>query len=127
MRRDLFKGDTCSIHIPELDLDLEPGTLGGIYTTVEGLISKIHDVLEEVNPFAAGDSSLDDKFQQFLSELDTLKEGATEFTLVLDDPLSNCYIYSQLYPELDEQITVEEYERSHEQNEWLGINDMKTE
>lgn len=126
LTRDLYKGDTCSIHIPELELDLEPGTLGGIYTTVEGLISKIHDKLEEANPFSAGDSSMDQKFRTFLKELESLNEGNTKFTLILDDPLSNCYIYSQLYPDADPQITVEEYERSHEQNDYLGINDMKT-
>lgn len=126
LTRDLYKGDTCSVHIPELDLDLESGTLGGIYTTVEGLISKIHDKLEEANPFSAGDSSLDEKFRKFLKELETLNEGNTKFTLILDDPLANCYIYSQLYPDQDPQITVEEYERTHEQNDYLGINDMKT-
>jgi zinc finger protein len=125
MTRDLFKGDNCSVEIPELELTLAPGTLGGIYTTVEGLISKIHDKLEEVNPFTAGDSSLDEKFRFFLKQLNELKEGNTPFTLILDDPLSNAYIYSPNYPDLDQQITVEDYERDFEQNEMLGINDMK--
>lgn len=106
---------------------LAPGSLGGIYTTVEGLISKIHDKLEEVNPFASGDSSLNEKFLKFLKYLELLKEGNTEFTLVLDCPLANCYIYSPLYPEEDPQLLVEEYERTHEQNEDLGVNDMKVE
>ena len=125
LTRDLFKGDDSRVLIPELDLELEPGSLGGIYTTVEGLISKIHDKLEEVNPFAAGDSSLDDKFRKFLKGLDSLKDGDKEFTLVLDDPMANCYIYSPLHPEEDPQITVENYERTHEQKEMLGLNDMK--
>lgn len=30
-------------------------------------------------------------------------------------------------PEDDPMMTVEEYERSYEQNEELGLNDMKTE
>ena len=124
LARDLFKGDDSLIYIPEVDLTLEPGSLGGIYTTVEGLISKIHDKLEEVNPFAAGDSSLDEKFRIFLKKLNELNEGKTEFTLIIDDPMSNCYIYSPLYPENDPQITVVDYERSFEQNEMLGLNDI---
>lgn len=106
-------------------MHLIPGSLGGIYTTVEGLIDKIYDKLEESNPFTAGDSSLDEKFRVFLKKLEKLKEGNTEFTLILDDPLANCYIYSSLYPDPDLQIEVEDYIRTHEQNEDLGINDMK--
>ena len=125
LTRDLYKGDNWSVDIPEIDLHLIPGSLGGIYTTVEGLIDKIYDKLEESNPFTAGDSSLDEKFRVFLKKLEKLKEGNTEFTLILDDPLANCYIYSSLYPDPDPQIEVEDYIRTHEQNEDLGINDMK--
>ncbi|KAG5439642.1 hypothetical protein PCK2_000776 [Pneumocystis canis] len=35
--RDLLKSETCSITIPELNLNLYPGTLGGRFTTLEGL------------------------------------------------------------------------------------------
>lgn len=125
LARDLFKGDDSEVRIPELDLSLAAGTLGGVYTTVEGLITKIHDKLEEVNPFSAGDSSQDEKFRTFLKALDSLKEGNTKFTLEIDDPLGNCYIYSPLAPEKDPQIVDEDYERTFEQNEMLGLNDIK--
>ena len=49
---------------------------------------------------------------------------AVKFTFVLDDPLSNCFIYNPNAPEDDPQIEVEVYERTWEQNEELGINDM---
>ena len=61
LKRDLYKGDNCSINIPEVDLYLVPGSLGGIYTTVDGLISAIHDKLEEANPFSSGDSAMNKK------------------------------------------------------------------
>uniref|UniRef100_A0A7S3N2D2 Zinc finger ZPR1-type domain-containing protein n=1 Tax=Euplotes harpa TaxID=151035 RepID=A0A7S3N2D2_9SPIT len=125
MSRDLYKGDNCSVDIPELDLHLVPGSLGGIYTTVEGLLGKIHDKLEEVNPFSAGDSSMDEKFRAFLKKLKEFEEGKSEFTLILDDPISNCYIYSSLYPDPDPQIEVIDYERTEEQNDDMGITDMK--
>lgn len=54
-----------------------------------------------------------------------LKSGKAKFTIILDDPLSNWFIYSPLAPDPDPQILVEEYERTFEQNEDLGINDMK--
>ena len=43
--------------IPILDLELQHGTLGGVYTTIEGLLKKIHKSLVENNPFAIGDST----------------------------------------------------------------------
>lgn len=123
--RDLFKGNDCVVRIPELEFSMASGTLGGIYTTVEGLITKIHDKLSEANPFSAGDSSMDSKFRHFLSALAALRDGKVEFTLILDDPIANWYIYSELYPDPDPQIVVEEYERTDEQNDDLGLNDMK--
>ena len=123
--RDLYKGDTCEVRIPELDFSLAAGTLGGIYTTVEGLLTKVHNKLEEANPFAAGDSAMNDKFKKFLAALEKLKQGEVKFTLILDDPLSNNYIYSELAPDPDPRLVIEDYERTFEQNEDLGINDMK--
>ena len=36
MRRDVIKSDTAMLEIPELELELSHGTLGGVYTTVSG-------------------------------------------------------------------------------------------
>ena len=41
LKRDLFKSETAGLSIPELDLELNCGTLGGAYTTVEGMLGKI--------------------------------------------------------------------------------------
>lgn len=51
MNRDIFKSDTCFVSIPELDIELQPGTLGSVYTTVEGLMVKMQEQMEEINPF----------------------------------------------------------------------------
>lgn len=96
-----------------------------MYTTVEGILDKIIDHLESTNPFGKGDSKTDSKFLIFMGKLKTLKEGNTPFTIILDDPLSNCFIYNALAPADDPQIKLEVYERTDEQNEDLGINDMK--
>ena len=124
LNRDIFKSDTCSFYIPELDLELQPGTLGSVYTTVEGLLDKIIEHLNSTNPFGRGDSATNVKFMTFLDALGAMKDGKVKFTFVLDDPLSNCFIYNPNAPEDDPQIEVEVYERTWEQNEELGINDM---
>lgn len=42
-------------------------------------------------------------------------------------PLLNIVVMQNVYaPEEDPEMTVEHYERSFEQNEFLGLNDMKT-
>jgi zinc finger protein len=41
LNRDVFKSDSCEVKIPEIELELMPGTLGSVYTTVEGLLDKI--------------------------------------------------------------------------------------
>ena len=53
-----------------------------------------------------------------------MKDAQRKFTFILDDPLSNCFIYNALAPLDDPQIQIEVYERTWEQNEDLGINDM---
>jgi zinc finger protein len=49
------------------------------------------------------------------------------FTLILDDPLGNSYLQNPYAPDNDPNMKVEEYERTFEQNEELGLNDIKTE
>ena len=85
-----------------------------MYTTVEGLLDKIVTHLEEVNPFGRGDSTSSDKFLGFLEELKKLRAGDKPFTVVLDDPLSNCFIYNPSAPEEDPQIRVEVYDRTED-------------
>ncbi|KAL2244541.1 zinc finger protein ZPR1 [Sesamum indicum] len=130
LSRDVIKSDTASVKIPELELELASGTLGGLVTTVEGLISKIGESLERVHGFTFGDS-LDDnkrsKWKEFRAKLDKLKCVEEPWSLIIDDALANSFVA----PATDEikddtQLTFEEYERSWEQNEELGLNDMDT-
>lgn len=98
--------------------------MGSFYSTIEGFLEKIIDQLTNENPFV-GDSSDQEqvqKFKEFISKLESLKKGEQKFTLQIEDPLDNCFIYSRFYPEADPQISCEYFERSEEQNEELGIN-----
>lgn len=38
-----MQSDSASVEIPELELELAPGTLGGLVTTVEGLLTNISE------------------------------------------------------------------------------------
>ncbi|CAN1143468.1 Zinc finger protein ZPR1 [Linum perenne] len=130
LSRDVIKSDTAGVKIPEIDLELGSGTLGGMVTTVEGLITKISDSLERVHGFTFGDSVDENrktKWQDFRSRLIKLLELEQPWTLILDDALGNSFIAPSTDDLKDDhQLTHEEYERSFEQNEELGLNDLDT-
>ncbi|KAH7839253.1 hypothetical protein Vadar_001811 [Vaccinium darrowii] len=130
LSRDVIKSDTASIKVPELDLELASGTLGGLVTTVEGLITQISENLERVHGFTFGDSLDDSKknrWQDFSTRLNKLLSLEEPWTLILDDALANSFVAPATDDiQDDHQLTFEEYERSWEQNEELGLNDIDT-
>jgi zinc finger protein len=131
MSRDVVKSTTSGLLIPELELEVTPGSLGGMYTTVEGLLTTARDRLMEGDLASlSGDSATPErisKFDEFERKFDQLLNGERPFTFVLDDPLANSYIYSPTAPEPEPRLKTEEYTRTEEQNEEFGLNDMKTE
>ncbi|KAM9299389.1 zinc finger protein ZPR1 [Gastrophryne carolinensis] len=130
LTRDVLKSETCSVLVPELEFELGMGALGGKFTTLEGLFKDIKDLVVEKNPFTLGDSSTSDrkqKLQEFGKKIDRILDGQMKVRVILDDPAGNSYIQNVYAPEEDPEMTIEKYERTFEQNEDLGLNDMKTE
>lgn len=125
LSRDILKSDTCGLSIPEIDLVLQPGTLGGRFTTVEGILEQIYEELSE--KVFTDSATGDDAFVKFLASLKSIKSAEKPFTLILDDPLANSYLQSLYAPDPDPNMTIEVYDRTHEQNDDLGLNDMKLE
>eukprot|EP00794_Sanderia_malayensis_P011230 gene11230-12409_t len=59
--------------------------------------------------------------------LETAVIAGEEFiTLVLDDPVGNSYIQNPYSPDEDPDLNIEKYERTFDQNEQLGLNDINT-
>lgn len=130
MTRDVLKSETCSISIPELEFELGMAAVGGKFTTLEGLLKDIKDLVVSKNPFVCGDSSTVDRVQklkEFGEKIDKVITGEMKVHIILDDPAGNSYLQNVYAPEPDPEMTVEKYTRSFEQNEDLGLNDMKTE
>jgi zinc finger protein len=131
MSRDVVKSTTAGLLIPELELEVTPGSLGGMYTTVEGLLTTARDRLMEGDLASmSGDSAMPErltKFDEFERKFDQILNGELPFTFIINDPLANSYIYSPTAPEPDPRLKTEEYIRDEEQNEEFGLSDMKTE
>jgi zinc finger protein len=111
-----------------LRFDLQQGTLGGRFTTLEGLLQQAYEQLwgRVYNPDS--DSSTPEekeRFADFLGKMKQAIEGKMSFTLIMDDPLSASYIQNLYAPDPDPNMTIEEYERTREQDEDLGIADMR--
>jgi zinc finger protein len=132
LSRDILKSESCAMSCPELDLSVEPGTLGGRFTTIEGLLTQVREDLHS-SIFDAADSgdsmptSDRGRWTAFFENLDHAIAGNFKFTIVLQDPLASSYVQSFTAPEPDPQIRAEEYERSEKEEEELGLRDIKVE
>lgn len=139
LARDILKSESCALECPELSLAVNPGTLGGRFTTVEGLLTQVRDDLHNQifetdagKEQEGGDSLASEekaRWTAFFDGLNTAIKGEKEFTVVLTDPLAASYVQSMADDpsQPDEQMTVEEYERTEEEMEDLGLNDIKVE
>ncbi|KAK4544847.1 hypothetical protein LTR36_003751 [Oleoguttula mirabilis] len=140
LARDILKSESAALACPELQLRVEPGTMGGRFTTVEGILTNVRKDLRaqafgledgdaEVAE-GAGDSMTSESkrtWEEFFASLAEAIEGKRKFTLVLEDPMASSYVQSLTAPAPDPQIDILDYERTHEEEEDLGLNDIKTE
>ncbi|KAI0479126.1 ZPR1 zinc-finger domain-containing protein [Xylariaceae sp. FL0804] len=135
LARDILKSESCALESPELNLQVNPGTLGGRFTTVEGLLTQVrndlHSQIFESANGGGGDSLETDERSQwanFFSGLDAAIKGEKPFTIILTDPLASSYVQKAVDPDQDDpQMTIEDYERTEEEEEDLGLRDMKVE
>lgn len=135
LRRDILKSETCCLTVPECGVEVQPGTMGGRFTTVEGLLTQIRDDLRgSIFDTADEDGKSGDSMPQeqrqawdkFFATLDKAICVEMPYTILLQDPLANSYVQSYTAPEPDPQIREEEYDRTEEEEEDLGLTEMKT-
>ncbi|KAJ7293937.1 zf-ZPR1-domain-containing protein, partial [Mycena rebaudengoi] len=129
LSRDILKSETAGLEIPEIELVLQHGTLGGRFTTLEGILEQVYEELSE-KVFASGDASDAEgrsTFETFLGKLKEVKDASRPFTLILDDPLANSYVQNLYAPDPDPNMVIETYDRTWTQDEELGLNDIKVE
>ena len=136
LRRDILKSETCLLKIPECRVEVTPGTMGGRFTTVEGLVTQIRDDLkgsifdagEDDVPTDSMPSDMKKEWGTFFAQLDKAIEGEIQYTILMEDPLGNSYCQPLDLDDSgkDPKIKTQEYERTAEEEEELGLADMKT-
>ncbi|KAG9239189.1 ZPR1 zinc-finger domain-containing protein [Amylocarpus encephaloides] len=136
LARDILKSESCALECPELSLQVNPGTLGGRFTTVEGLLTNIRDDLHQQifdvdDASGEGGDSLESEtkmnWKKFFDGVDAAIKGEKKFTVILQDPLAGSYVQNLCLPEKDPQLEEEDYKRTEEEEEDLGLADMVTE
>lgn len=127
LARDILKSETCGLSIPELSLELNPGTLGGRFTTIEGLLTQVYEELHSRVFTQTSDSMNEASKASWTGFFENLKEAIDakkKFTVKMEDPLAGSYIQNVYAPDDDPNMKIEDYERTFQQNEDLGLNDM---
>ncbi|KAH6885864.1 ZPR1 zinc-finger domain-containing protein [Thelonectria olida] len=136
LARDILKSETCALECPELNLQVNPGTLGGRFTTVEGLLTNVrndlHSQIYEANGAGQGGDSLGSnektQWDAFFAGLDSAIAGEKPFTIILTDPFASSFVQPLVDPPApDPSIKRENYTRTDEEEEELGLKDMKLE
>ena len=138
LHRDILKSESCLLRIPEFEVSVEPGTMGGRFTTLEGLLTQLRDDLkgtvydidddENAAPSDSMTATDKQKWSKFFGQLDKAIAVEIPYTVVMEDPLANSYCqnFDVPGPGNDPQLRVEEYERTEEEEDDLGLSDMKT-
>ncbi|KAF2766295.1 zf-ZPR1-domain-containing protein [Teratosphaeria nubilosa] len=140
LARDILKSESAALHCPELQLRVEPGTMGGRFTTVEGILTNIRkDLRAQAFGLEDGDAELPEgvgdgmtaeskqSWDEFFASLEAAIDNKKPFTLVLEDPMASSYVQSLTAPDPDPQIQMQDYERTEQEEEDLGLKDIKTE
>ena len=136
MSRDILKSESCVLKCHELGLEVQPGTLGGRFTTLEGLLTQVRDQLRGQiynvgdEDLAGGDSMTAEtksKWDSFFDKLDSAIKAQFPYSITLEDPLANSFVQMNIDSGEDPKVKSEDYERTEEEMEDLGLKDMKTE
>ncbi|MDH7593003.1 MAG: ZPR1 zinc finger domain-containing protein [Methanomicrobiales archaeon] len=89
----VVRGTTGVIEIPEMGISVDPGpACEGAVTNVEGILNSIAEVLE--NLLETEDGSARERAGELLAEIERVKAGGMEITLVIRDPKGNSGIVS---------------------------------
>ncbi|KAJ3063169.1 NAD-dependent protein deacetylase sirtuin-2 [Podochytrium sp. JEL0797] len=129
LNRTLLRSESCSLMIPEMQLDLSAlGVLGAQVVTIKVLFEEFRSgvvrlsvPLEDV----FGNGRMEERqeiFDELLAKLDKVENVESPFTLILDDPLGNSHLQNIFAPDSDPCMTIETYERTAEQNEEFGFS-----
>lgn len=122
LNRQVVKSDYTSVQIPSLDFEIPSRSQKGEITTVEGIIERAIDGLEQDQPTRRKEHpSAAAQIDEFVKKLKELKSLAEPFTIIFEDISGDCHVENPNAPLKDEGYTATRFKRTTEQNHILGI------
>lgn len=122
LNRQVIKSDYTRVQIPSLDFEIPSRSQKGEITTIEGIIERTINGLEQDQPERREkypDSAA--QIDQFLEKLRKLKSLDESFTIIFEDISGELHIENPNVPLKDEGCTVTRFKRTTEQDHILGI------
>ena len=131
LNRQIIKSDSASLLIPALQFEIPSGTQRGTISTLEGVLQRAADTLEELQPerLRLGDV---DNFHRCRNVIEQLRvfsgeekdpdgESVFPFVIILDDPAGNSFIENTHAPKADPNMQSTKYVRTPNQDMALGL------
>jgi len=122
LSRQIVKSDSAALSIPALDLEIPGNTQKGEVTTIEGVLKRTIQGLEQDQPVRKiMEPEAAQQIEDFVNRIHEVLLLKSPFTITLDDPAGNSFIENPNAPANDVARSEEHYARSKEQDHALGI------
>ena len=91
----VVRSTSGTIRVPELGIDVEPGTISDSYVTnIEGVLDRIQDVVITASKWVKDDEEKYAISQDILRKMNDARLGKQKLTIIIEDPLGNSAIIS---------------------------------
>ncbi|MEZ5336161.1 MAG: ZPR1 zinc finger domain-containing protein [Methanolobus sp.] len=91
----VVRSTSGTIRIPELGIDVEPGSVSDSYiTNIEGVLDRIYKVVVTATKWSEGDEEKHSKGLEIQKYLEEAIDGKRSLTVIVEDPFENSAIIS---------------------------------
>lgn len=80
--------------------------------------------MQDLNTYTDSDDDYSKRMRELIQSLEDMMSGKKKFTLILEDPLSNSFLSNPFHPAEDQNAKTEVKDRSQEEIDYLGLNEM---
>ncbi|NPE30433.1 ZPR1 zinc finger domain-containing protein [Methanococcoides sp. SA1] len=91
----VIRSTSGTIRIPELGIDVEPGSVSDSYiTNIEGILERVRSVVVTATGWVKDDADAHARGLELQDQLNKAIDGAFPLTVIIEDPLGNSAIIS---------------------------------
>lgn len=122
LNRKIVKSDFTSVKIVELDFEIPAQSQKGEITTLEGIIDRSVQGLEQDQPVRRIEHpDAAKQIDDFIVSLKNLKLVESPYNVIFEDISGNCYVENPNAPHKDTACIISHFNRTVEQDHLLGM------